>query len=75
MRWSDNQLTEGKVQGLGGEVTDDVGGVTTQERYQALVAVRAGEAVDDALVGRRETALLDLEQRTTCQTTRKHGRG
>ena len=66
MRWSENQLTEGKVQGLRREVTDDVGRVTTPEREETLVAVRAGKAVGDALVRLRETALLDL--RMQCQT-------
>ena len=61
MRWSENQLTEGKVQGLGGEVTDDVGRVTSPEGEQALFTVCAGEAVNDTLVGRRETTLLDLK--------------
>ena len=27
-----DQLTEGKVQGLGGEVTDDIGSVSSPER-------------------------------------------
>ena len=53
-------LTEGKVQGLGGEVTDDVGRVTTPEGDKTLVTVGASEAVTNALIGMRETALLDL---------------
>jgi hypothetical protein len=52
-------VLESKVQGLGGEVTDDVGGVTTPEGGQTLVGVGATEAVGDALVRVRETALLD----------------
>ena len=55
-------LTEGKVERLGGEVPDDVGGVATPERQKTLVAVRAGKAVADAFVRRGETALLDLYQ-------------
>ena len=58
--------TEGKVQGLRREVTDDVGGVATPERQKTLVAVRAGKAVGDALVRLGETALLDL--RRHCKT-------
>jgi len=52
-------VLEGKVQSLGGEVTDNVGRVTTPERNQALVRIGASEAVDDALVWVRETTLLD----------------
>ena len=53
--------TEGKVERLGGEVTDDVCGVSSPERHNTLVPVCASEAVGDALVRRRETALLDLK--------------
>ena len=56
-----DQLTEGKVQGLGGEVTDDIGSVSSPERNETLIAVGAGEAVDDTLVGGSETTLLDLQ--------------
>lgn len=52
--------TEGKVQSLGREVTDDVGRVTTPERDKTLVSVGADEAVTDTLVGVRQTTLLDL---------------
>ena len=55
------KLTEGEVQGLGGEVPDDVGGVTTPEGEETLVTVGAAEAVGDALVGGSQTALLDLD--------------
>ena len=51
--------TEGKVQGLRGEVTDNVRGVTTPERDQALVRVGTAEAVSDTLVRVGETTLLD----------------
>ena len=57
---ADGGLTEGEVQSLGREVTDDVGGVTTPEREKALVPVGAAEAVADALVGGSQTTLLDL---------------
>ena len=60
MRWSDNQLTEGKVQGLGGEVTDDVGGVSSPEGEETLVLVGTCEAVGNTLVRTGETTLLDL---------------
>lgn len=52
-------VLEGEVKGLGGEVTDDVGGVAAPERGEALLGDDAGEAVTNALVGLGETALLD----------------
>lgn len=52
--------TEGKVQSLCREVTNDVGGVTAPEGDETLVTVGAGEAVYDTLVRLRKTALLDL---------------
>lgn len=52
-------VLEGKVEGLGGEVTDDVGSVTTPERGDTLLGNDTLEAVNDALVGPRETTLLD----------------
>ena len=54
--------TEGKVQGLGREVTNDVGGVSTPEGDKTLITVGADKAVGNALVGRSETTLLDLRQ-------------
>ena len=59
------KLTEREVQGLGGEVPDDVGGVTSPEGEDTLVTGGAREAVTDALVGLSKTTLLDLEGR--CQ--------
>ena len=56
------KLTEGKVQGLGREVTNDVGGVSTPEGDKTLITVGADKAVGNALVGRSETTLLDLRQ-------------
>ena len=53
-------LTEGKVEGLGGEVPDDVGGVTAPEGHDALLPGGTREAVCDTLVWLRETTLLDL---------------
>lgn len=41
-------VLEGEVEGLGGEVTDDVGQVATPEGADALLGGNAGEAVDDA---------------------------
>ena len=58
-------LTEGKVQGLGREVPDDVGGVTSPEGEETLVTVGTAKAVTDALVGLSETALLDLHAKDT----------
>lgn len=52
-------VLEGEVERLSGEVTDDVGSVTAPERNETLLSVGALEAVDDALVRLRETALLD----------------
>jgi hypothetical protein len=54
------ERTEGEVEGLGREVSDDVGGVTTPQRDDTLFRVGAGEAVNDTLVGGGETTLLDL---------------
>ena len=62
MRWSENQLTEGKVQGLGGEVTDDVGGVSSPEGEETLIFVGTSETVNNTLVRVAETTLLDLLQ-------------
>ena len=56
------KLTEGKVQGLGREVTNDVGCVSTPEGDKTLITVGADKAVGNALVGRSETTLLDLRQ-------------
>ena len=52
--------TEGKVQGLCGEVPDDVGGVTSPEGEETLVTVGTRETVTNTLVGLGETTLLDL---------------
>lgn len=41
-------VAEGKVEGLSGEVTDDVGGVTSPQRHEALVSNGTPEAVADA---------------------------
>ena len=57
-----DQLTEGKVQCLRGEVTDDVGSVTTPEGDETLITVGATEAVNDTLVGLSKTTLLDLNE-------------
>lgn len=43
-------VLEGKVEGLGGEVSDDVGQVASPEREEALLLGNADNAVDDALV-------------------------
>ena len=59
------KLTEGEVQGLGGEVTNDIGGVASPEGDETLFLVGTSESVADALVGGSQTTLLDLER--TCQ--------
>lgn len=48
-------VAEGEVQGLGGEVTDDVGGVATPQRGHALVLDGTAEALADAVVLAVET--------------------
>jgi len=67
------QLTEGKVKSLGGEVTNDVGSVTTPKRNETLLSVGAGESVANTLVGGSKTALLDLktERVSKARTTRR----
>jgi hypothetical protein len=52
-------VAESEVQGLGGEVTDDVGGVTTPEREDTLVLGGALEALGDTVVLAVETAGLE----------------
>lgn len=52
--------TEGKVQGLGGEVTDDVGGVSSPEGDETLIGVGTTESITDTLVRGGKTTLLDL---------------
>ena len=47
---------------MGGEVTDDVGGVTTPEGEHTLFTVSTRESVTDALVGSSKTTLLDLSR-------------
>jgi len=54
--------TEGEVESLGREVTDDVGGVATPEGDETLLPVGAGEGIGDTLVGGGETTLLNLER-------------
>ena len=53
--------TEGKVEGLGGEVTNDVGGVASPQGDKTLILVGTGESITDTLVGGGKTTLLDLE--------------
>lgn len=52
-------VAEGKVEGLGWEVADNVGGVTSPEGGQTFGAECAAEAVDDAAVAAVETTSLD----------------
>jgi hypothetical protein len=52
-------VLERKVQRLGWEVADHVGRVATPQAAEALVADRAAKAVTNALVGLRQTTLLD----------------
>jgi len=52
-------VLEGKVQSLGGEVSDNIGGVTSPERVETFLSVGPGETVTDTLVRGRQSALLD----------------
>jgi hypothetical protein len=52
-------IAESEVQGLGREVTDNVGGVTTPQGHGTLVSHGALEAVTDTGVAAVETAVLD----------------
>ena len=51
-------ITEGKVQRLGGEVSDDVGSVTTPQRDDTLIGGGTAEAVHDTIVPAVETTGL-----------------
>jgi len=51
-------IAESEVQGLGGEVTDDVGSVTSPERDNTLIGSGALEAVGDTGVLVRKAASL-----------------
>lgn len=59
-------VLEGEVQRLGGEVTDDVGEVTTPEGQETLLPGNADEGIDDTLValvsGDLFADMLNLEQ-------------
>ena len=55
-------ILESKVQGLGGEVTKDVGGVASPEGEDTFIASRASEAFADTLVGASESTLLNLQR-------------
>ena len=52
-------ITESEVQGLGGEVTNDVGSVATPQGHDTLIGSGAAEAVHNAGVAAVETASLD----------------
>ena len=52
-------ITEREVEGLGWEVTDDVGRVTTPQREHALVLGGAAEALQDAVVLAVEATRLE----------------
>lgn len=71
-------VTESKVQGLGREVSDDVGSVTTPQGQDTLVGGGTLEAVGDTGIAALETTGLDhlilsrgLEQ--GCSLTRRPG--
>lgn len=52
-------VLEGKVKSLGGEVSDDVGGVSSPEGGKTLLGVDSREAVTNTLVRGSKTTLLD----------------
>lgn len=52
-------VLEGQVEGLGGEVTDHVGNVTTPQRTETFRLDGSGEAITNAAVRVRKTARLD----------------
>ena len=51
-------ITESEVQGLGGEVTDNVGSVTTPQRSNTLICSCSLEAFYDTIVFSVQTARL-----------------
>jgi len=51
-------ILEGKVQGLGGEITDDVGQVSSPERDDTLLSSDTPGAIHDSLVGFSQTTAL-----------------
>jgi hypothetical protein len=52
--------TEGEVKCLCGEVSNDIGGVSSPKRDKALLPVCTSKGIANALVGGSETTLLDL---------------
>jgi hypothetical protein len=52
-------VTESEVEGLGGEVSDNVGGVSSPQGQGTLVLHRTAEAIDDTIVLAVKTAGLD----------------
>jgi hypothetical protein len=54
--------TEGKVESLSREVTDNVGGVSSPKGNETLLPIGTTEGVSDALVWCRQTALFDLDK-------------
>lgn len=52
-------VTESEVQGLGREVSDDVGSVTTPQGHNTLIGSSALEALANASVAAVKTASLD----------------
>ena len=58
----ENVRTEGEVQGLCGEVSDDVGSVTSPQRDKTFISICTREAINNALVRGRQAALFNLEE-------------
>ena len=52
-------ILESEVEGLGREVTDDVGGVSSPERDESLIGVGTSSAIGDTLVRSSKTSRLE----------------
>ena len=57
------KLTESKVESLGGEVPQDVGGISAPEREDTFLPVCPGKRVGDAIIRPRQPALFDLGEK------------
>jgi hypothetical protein len=52
-------VTESEVEGLGGEVSDNIGSVSSPQGQSALILHGTAEAIDDTIVLAVKTAGLD----------------
>ena len=51
--------TESKVKGLGREVPDDIGSISSPEREETFLTIRARERIRDTLVGEARRPCFD----------------